>query len=75
MSIEHAKVFIERMKTDEVFADEVVNCDDCASRVELIQSAGLDFSLEEVKCAVSDLTGESQIDRLAWCMNLPRFFR
>ena len=58
MSIESAKLFIDRMKTDEVFAKKVNECKDSESRNSFANAEGFDFTVEEIKEAGSELSVE-----------------
>mgnify|MGYP006291018715 CR=1 FL=1 len=48
MSVEQAKAFIERMKTDEAFREKVMSIEDAASRIACIQGEGFDCTAEEI---------------------------
>ncbi len=58
MSMESAKAFIERMKTDEDFVKEVAKCKDKEDRNEFVASQGFQFTDEELKTQASELTDE-----------------
>jgi predicted ribosomally synthesized peptide with nif11-like leader len=60
MSIESAKACMERIKTDEDFAKEVMECKDAEARMAFVRAAGYDFTREEV----SPLLGEMRDDEL-----------
>ena len=49
MSIESAKAFMERMKTDEDFRNKVNECKDNEARKALVVKEGYDFTVEELK--------------------------
>ena len=49
MSIESAKAFIEKMKTDEEFAKKVKECKDGAARMAFAKGSGFEFTVEEIK--------------------------
>lgn len=49
MSVEFAKRFIDRMKTDEKFAQRFMECRDPYSRLAFEESEGYDFSSAEAK--------------------------
>ncbi len=55
MSMESAKAFIERMKTDEEFARQVSNQKDNEERMKFVTAEGFNFSGEEIKKATEDL--------------------
>jgi predicted ribosomally synthesized peptide with nif11-like leader len=61
MSIESAKAFIERMKTDEEFAKNVMVCKDADTFRSLVQAAGFEFNDEEIR----EVTGVISNDDLA----------
>jgi predicted ribosomally synthesized peptide with nif11-like leader len=49
MSLESAKAFIERMKTDEDFRKKVTECKDNEARRECVKNAGYEFTVEDLK--------------------------
>ena len=58
MSIESAKAFIERMKTDRDFAGKVAACANVQTRMELVKAAGFEFTVEEVAGMKQDLSDD-----------------
>lgn len=64
MSIESAKAFLEKWKTDEDFAKQVNECKDAASRKAFVNAAGFDFTKAEIDEATSQLSDE-QLDSVA----------
>ncbi len=56
MSIESAKSFIDRMKTDEEFVEKVSKCKDAEERMMFVKSAGFDFTSAEIKMVAGKLT-------------------
>lgn len=48
MSIESAKMFVEKMVTDRDFAEEVTACKDSEARLAFVKEAGFDFTPEEI---------------------------
>lgn len=54
MSIESAKAFTERMKTDNDFAKKVKACKDADTFRSLVRDAGFDFNKDEIR----ELEGE-----------------
>lgn len=58
MSMESAKAFIERMKTDEDFVKEVAKCKEKEERNEFVASQGFQFTDKELKTQASELTDE-----------------
>ncbi|MEQ8168683.1 MAG: Nif11-like leader peptide family natural product precursor [Candidatus Eremiobacterota bacterium] len=58
MSIEAAKAFIERMKTDEDFAKKVAACKDAETRKAFVKNEGFEFTLEELTSYRSELTDD-----------------
>jgi predicted ribosomally synthesized peptide with nif11-like leader len=83
MSIEYARLFIDRMKTDEDFAKQILNCENVENRMSIIKQEGFDFVAEEIPKAIGFIgantsdgaTRGSNFDCIAWSMNLQRFFR
>ena len=55
MSLESAKAFIDRMKTDTQFAKKVAECTDDAARQALVQGAGYSFTPEEIRSVAGGL--------------------
>lgn len=64
MSMESAKSFVERMKTDEDFRNKVNECKDGETRMALVRQKGFDFTEEEVKQFSKELSDEV-LDALA----------
>jgi predicted ribosomally synthesized peptide with nif11-like leader len=73
MSIDSARLFIDRMKTDEDFARQFVESKDAENRMEFVKAAGFDFTVAEVEKASGKIS-EDEFDCIAWIMNLQRFF-
>ena len=48
MSLEQAKLFIERMKTDEAFRNKIMTVEDVAERLQLAKTEGYDCTEEEI---------------------------
>lgn len=70
MSIESAKSFIERLKTDESFARKVGECKGEAARMTMAKAEGFDFTVQEVKDLQSQLS-EEELDRLSGGLQIP----
>lgn len=64
MSIESAKAFIEKVKTDAEFAKKVKECKDAEARKSFAQAAGFDFTKAEIEQVGSELSDE-QLDAVA----------
>jgi len=47
MSVESAKAFVERIKTDPEFKKRVVECEGAEARVALLESEGHEFAAED----------------------------
>lgn len=58
MSIESAKAFTEKMKTDSEFAKKVLACKGGTERIEFVKKAGFDFTKEEIKEVTSELSDD-----------------
>ncbi len=56
MSMEQAKAFIEKMKTDEAFTARVLAVRNVAMRMDLINAEGFDFTGAELRAVVGELT-------------------
>jgi len=55
MSVEEARAFVHKMKSDEAFATKVKAVEDVAARMELINAEGFDCSAEEIKAVSGGL--------------------
>ncbi len=62
MSIESAKAFIERMKTDEDFRKEITNCKDADDRMKLAEENGFTFTNDEIKSQTGILSDKELED-------------
>ena len=74
MSEDQAKVFVERMKNDEVFHAKVMAEEDVEARLALIHAEGFDCSAEEIG-ALQEL-GDAELDGVAggsWGLGCPEF--
>ena len=58
MSLDQARLFIERMKSDEAFAKRVMAIEDVAGRLACIQSEGFDCSEAEIKEVSGELSDQ-----------------
>ena len=64
MSLDQARLFIERMKSDEAFAKRVLAIEDVAGRLACIQSEGFACSEAEIKEVSGELT-DADLDAAA----------
>jgi predicted ribosomally synthesized peptide with nif11-like leader len=58
MSMESAKAFMERMKTDEDFRKKVSEYKDAETRKDFVAKEGFDFTSDELKGAGMELSNE-----------------
>ena len=58
MSLDQARLFIEKMKSDEAFAKRVMAIGDVAARLACIQSEGFACSEAEIKEVSGELTDD-----------------
>ena len=58
MSIESARDFVERVKTDKEFAKRVAGAASREDKVEIAKAEGFDFTPEEIKTVTSKLSVE-----------------
>jgi len=58
MSMEAAKAFVEKMKTDKDFAKEVTSCKDVESRKKYVNDAGFSFTKEDLELVKLELSDE-----------------
>ncbi len=64
MSLDQARAFIEKMKSDVAFKERVMAIEDVAERFKLIKSDGFDCSEEEIKEVAEELSDE-ELDEAA----------
>lgn len=64
MSIESAKAFLDRMKTDEEFAKKVTACKNADTRMAYIKNEGFDFTVAEINTVKDELSDE-ELDLVA----------
>ncbi len=64
MSMKSARLFVERMNTDQDFKKKVAECKDEKSRMDFVTSHGFDFSKEEIEVIKSEL-GEEDLGNLS----------
>ncbi|NTU68883.1 MAG: Nif11-like leader peptide family natural product precursor [Chlorobiaceae bacterium] len=55
MSVEHAKAFIEKMKTDEAFREKIMAIETPEERLKAIGEAGFECTGEEINDAAEDV--------------------
>ena len=65
MSVESAKSFVERMKTDEDFAKAVTECKDSEGRKEFIVAKGFDFTVDELSQARGNELNDEQLEAVS----------
>ena len=58
MSLDQARAFIEKMKSDEAFRERIMAMEDVTERFNLIKSEGFDCNEEEVKEVAEELSDE-----------------
>ncbi len=64
MSIESAKSFLDRMHTDEEFAEKVTACKDAETRFAFIKKEGFDCTVAEISSLRGELSDE-ELDAVA----------
>ncbi len=70
MSIESAKAFIERLKTDESFARKVGECKGEEARLAMAKADGYEFTVQEVKDLQSQLS-EEDLEKISGGFRIP----
>jgi predicted ribosomally synthesized peptide with nif11-like leader len=60
ISIESARAFVEKMRRDLEFKNQILAAESAAKRKEIIKSAGLDFDRMHLDSLVSELTPEER---------------
>ena len=58
MSLDHAKAFIEKMKSDKAFSDVIMAIEDIDARLAAASDAGFEFTENELKLLQSQLTDD-----------------
>jgi predicted ribosomally synthesized peptide with nif11-like leader len=64
MSIESARAYVERLKTDKDFAKQVSGFEDKEARKNFVLQAGYSFTKEEIEEAGSELS-DKELDAVA----------
>jgi predicted ribosomally synthesized peptide with nif11-like leader len=64
MSIESAKAFLEKIKSDEEFRNSVGEIGTAEERMEYVKGAGFDFTMEEI-ATVKDELSDEDVDQVA----------
>ncbi|MEQ8192203.1 MAG: Nif11-like leader peptide family natural product precursor [Candidatus Eremiobacterota bacterium] len=69
MSMESAKAFMERMKTDEDFRNKVNECKDQEARKALVISEGYNFTKDDIELMKAELSDDvlSEVSGGALC--------
>ncbi len=66
MSIESAKAFIEKVKTDEDFKSKLAQLQDGQARLDFAKEAGFDFSADEIaKAKAEQGLSDEELDSVA----------
>ena len=82
MSLDQARAFIEKMKSDVAFKERVLAIEDVAERFNVINSEGFDCSEEEIKEVAGELS-DDDLDAAAggelpcfeaWCFGVASWF-
>ena len=60
MSIESARAFVAKMRSDAEFKKQILAAESAAKRQEMIKSAGFDFDRMHLDSLVSELTPEER---------------
>ena len=64
MSIESAKAFLERMKTDDEFRERMKEAADKEARMAIVKAEGFDFTMEEIATLKEELS-DIELDMVA----------
>ena len=60
MSIESARAFVEKMRSDAEFKKQILAAESAAKRQEMIKSAGFDFDRMHLDSLVTELTPDER---------------
>ncbi|GEM_PF-692775 len=61
MSMESARAFVERIKNDAEFVEELRKCKDLQEKKELIESEGYDFTADEIEKVKNELICNAEL--------------
>ena len=64
MSVESARLFVQRMESDAEFARKIGQCQDAGIRMTVAKEAGFDFTAAELKAVKAELSDE-ELDMIA----------
>ncbi len=64
MSLDQARAFIDKVKSDQTFHDEIMSMEGLDQRLEHIHKVGFDCTAEEIK-QVSEELSEEDLDQVA----------
>jgi len=64
MSLDQARAFIEKMKSDEAFRNRIIAIEDVDARLEAASDAGFEFTEAEIKSVQSELS-DDDLDQAA----------
>ena len=71
MSVDAAKEFLEKMRTDEAYAQSVVEAESQEARAKLVKEQGFEFNKEDLESAAAALSageaelGDAELDGVA----------
>ena len=65
MSVESAKAYIEKVKTDEEFRNKIAATTDKEERAAILKAEGFDFTEEDVNAISSDELSDEELDKVA----------
>lgn len=65
MSVEHARVFIARVKSDGRFSSQINEATSKEARLQIVTDAGLEFTEQEYRAVASELPTWTMADWLA----------
>ena len=70
MSVQSAKSFIEKVKTDEGFAKKLKECKDEEARMVFAKASGFNFTVEEIRSEgeLSDNDLDAVAGGSSWCL-------
>jgi predicted ribosomally synthesized peptide with nif11-like leader len=79
MSMESAKLFIERMSTDKELAKIIIACNDYETALPLITKEGFDFTQEEIKlCQSAEFSdkklSDEELEAISGGMGIPNMW-
>jgi predicted ribosomally synthesized peptide with nif11-like leader len=69
MSKQDAQAFLEKMKNDKDFKNEIANLETSEERIEKVKHYGYEFTKEEIDDVKSEMIDDTELDKVAGGVN------